>query len=1687
MEFDGRDPNDLPQGGSKDKRLTMVSAAETNPETTLRLRDMALSCRSHFRKLCELEDSDTIAGKPTDFWASQQFTEFEIWCSKVGVDRPGAGSLDMRLKDVPELCSMFDHLLSALERSLVELENPQTESTTVSHIVSGDIGDSASDGAGKDDNPKDEGSDSSSSLSFDSLSSLDNSEGQETELNPAMKRKVVLRERAEDTINRLRDHALGLPKLSVQHRQQRLALYRQKEEPKMAFDGFKRIAKHRANEHFKLASENVKELMAESFARRRIKFNYVEQHRGKLQKQSLLSNRPNTPPEPPEEGGSPGEDLPTRRPEFKTTPEPTQVLPRPLPMDQRTIFSATEITRLEPLPPRPKSQRAESVASVLIRDPGFPPAPNVIGGTFECPYCHVDLVAGDAEAKPWFRHLLQDFEPYFCTVDNCKDPFGFPNTFDGLMAHLQSHVPFKYHLDTPDGEHMEFDRESEFENQVREFHGGDLLDEVHLDKLKKSSLRRGIFMFHSCPFCGGFPDDLEKDGYSDPTKAACQTQLRRHVDLHMQQLIKFLPPFREDLVKKDMAKKGSAEVDGTLSDNGTAEHVDLVETECEQEDCSCHYDADRFPGPPDMDAEGDFWREMAGLYSDAQGAHNRSEVPTAEFLERWGLQLHEFIAASDNNHASLPDANKIYIGWISALPIELTAATFFLDTKPCLPEKVARNDSNSYVVGKVGRHNVVMACLPDGEYGTAAASVVAANMLRSFPNIRFGLMVGIGGGAPGQTDMHLGDIVVGNPSYNPGAVLQYDFGKAIQNQMFATTGHLGQPRMILLTTLAYLRSRQATIGHCYEAQITEVLAGKSKRTVAKFSRPNPTSDRLYRPEYTHSEDNLACEICCGDSSSVLVPRPKREMPEDGKDSAVVHYGLIASANQRMKDAAVRDSLAAEKGVLCFETEAAGLMDNFPCLVIRGICDYSDSHQNKDWQGFAAMMASAYAKDLLNHIARISVQKEKAAREVVGMGNGIEHLLRQHALATNDAPASLEFQASIAKLKRRLSPADPSTNINRARKLRHPGTGDWILGVPQFLEWCSGSGRRQLWLHGPVGCGKTVLSTRILDHLADRIVLAFFFDFSDPKKRTTYDMLLTLAFQASIWLIRLGKGPERFLQSSASQPSIAALWKSLPEMLADLGEVIILLDALDGLTMKRGLLDWIRDTVKMRELGHVRLIVTSRPEYELQEYIPAIIGKDNCLPLDEKAINRDIRSYVKARLLNDASFRSKLPTDGILAQEICQTVGDKAGPMFLWARCQLATLSEGPGAIQDCLDKLPKGLAQTYHRLMESIPSELKRGAMRLLLFLVHSGRPIRVREARDVIGTQAETKPRVFNHWDRPFNRPIKLLRYCPSMVTLENDDAVIQLIHPSLKDYLIGLPEFQDPDASISITWTCLTYLMAIDPDVDDIDAEFPLRAAAWELWKQHGDRAEVSDKIVEESVRVLRATATTPVLEEVMRLAEEYTPSPLAAACAGGFPKTARRLMEEGIEPGLLSEALCITSARGHEEMARLLLENGSFEPYSLSEALRAASARGHVEIARLLLGRGKPFRRGTFSDPLYAASAGGHEEMVRLLLGTEGFWQPEALPRALHIASAKGYAMIARLLLEKGSFELGSLSKALGIAAAKGHEQIVRLLLEKGLFEPDTLSQALRIASAEGNHGIVRLLLEDGAEVDTDCEGT
>lgn len=144
-------------------------------------------------------------------------------------------------------------------------------------------------------------------------------------------------------------------------------------------------------------------------------------------------------------------------------------------------------------------------------------------------------------------------------------------------------------------------------------------------------------------------------------------------------------------------------------------------------------------------------------------------------------------------------ANEAYtVGWICAISTEYVAAGVFLDDEHENPESIAQHDNNNYKLGRIGKHNVVIAVLPDGEYGTVSAATVARDMLHSFPNVGIGLMVGIGGGAPSaKNDIRLGDIVVSSPWDGGGGVFQYDFGKTIQDQTFRETGFLAQQPSVL--------------------------------------------------------------------------------------------------------------------------------------------------------------------------------------------------------------------------------------------------------------------------------------------------------------------------------------------------------------------------------------------------------------------------------------------------------------------------------------------------------------------------------------------------------------------------------------------------------------------------------------------------------------------------------------------------------------------------------------------------------------------------------------------------------------------------------------------------------------------------------------------------------------------------
>ncbi|KAB8276225.1 nucleoside phosphorylase domain-containing protein [Aspergillus minisclerotigenes] len=344
-----------------------------------------------------------------------------------------------------------------------------------------------------------------------------------------------------------------------------------------------------------------------------------------------------------------------------------------------------------------------------------------------------------------------------------------------------------------------------------------------------------------------------------------------------------------------------------------------------------------------------FWKDTG--YPVAGGPWSPSEAPENEFHDS-GIGSDTASSATKESRNSATSCSRhpsgecresltcesYTVGIICALQKELLAVRILFDDRHEDLERAVR-DTNHYALGRIGRHYVVAACLPSGEYGTNAAADVVSHLTRSFPEVKFCLLVGIGGGVPSRdNDIRLGDVVVSHPTDIHPGVIQYDLGKTSEENTFERTGSLQRPPRFLMTAISTLMSDPDLPSTRFQGYIKDVTACNPA-----YKHPGAKHDKLFAQ-------------CNGR----YVRRARRSVTHP-----LIHYGLIASGNKVIKDAETRDHLSAKYNILCFEMEAAGIMNAVPSLVIRGICDYADSHKNKLWQEYACATAAAYAKMLLS--------------------------------------------------------------------------------------------------------------------------------------------------------------------------------------------------------------------------------------------------------------------------------------------------------------------------------------------------------------------------------------------------------------------------------------------------------------------------------------------------------------------------------------------------------------------------------------------------------------------------------------------------------------------------------------------------------------------------------------------------
>jgi len=233
-----------------------------------------------------------------------------------------------------------------------------------------------------------------------------------------------------------------------------------------------------------------------------------------------------------------------------------------------------------------------------------------------------------------------------------------------------------------------------------------------------------------------------------------------------------------------------------------------------------------------------------------------------------------------------------------------------------------------------------------------------------------------------------------------------------------------------------------------------------------------------------------------------------------------------------------------------------------------------------------------------------------------------------------------FKQKRGNIKRWLSPSDPSANYNKALEQRHEGTGLWFLKTQAYVQWKT-QRNSTVWLHGMPRCGKTILSSTIIKDLEKTLplptLLYFYFDFSDIHKQTLDSMVRSLISQ----LCRCKNTWERLDPLFAScgdgcrQPRRESLCQVLLQMIDHLEDVYIVLDALDECCTRtgshtKGLLSWIRHLLGSCQ-KNIHLLVTSRPEHDIQSTLSDLVHKENAIPIQSGLISGDINAYIHTRV------------------------------------------------------------------------------------------------------------------------------------------------------------------------------------------------------------------------------------------------------------------------------------------------------------------------------------------------------------------------------------------------------------------------------------------------------------------------
>ncbi|KAJ6101921.1 hypothetical protein N7486_004348 [Penicillium sp. IBT 16267x] len=1049
---------------------------------------------------------------------------------------------------------------------------------------------------------------------------------------------------------------------------------------------------------------------------------------------------------------------------------------------------------------------------------------------------------------------------------------------------------------------------------------------------------------------------------------------------------------------------------------------------------------------------------------DISSSDEQAEASSSRFPKRRKI-------ANDSGKLNLRHEDYT-IAWICALSIEMSAARAVLDEiHETLP--TSTGDKNTYVLGSIKGHDIVIACLPADLYGLINAATVVTNMKRTFTAIRVGLMVGIAGGVPSKGDIRLGDIVVGT------RVMQTDLGKIMGNGgQLDRTGIFRIPDQSLGTAVSALRAK-----HDLEpSRVPSIL--QQKLESYGYGRPN-SPDRLFLPTYHHQDSTSDCDEC---DHSKLIVRSLRV-----SNDPVVHYGAVASGSQVIKNSVFRDEVARQLNVICFEMEAAGLMDILPCLRIRGICDYSDSHKSKDWQKYAAGTAAAYARELIEELPKAEA-----------------HARRAQNPHSNDQSPSQERRRRLLDCLRFKRIDARKLDIKTALK----ATCQWLLSHPGFEAWLDPEKLPQhhgfLWISGKPGAGKSTIMKFAYLNLQKRtkykgtVIASFFFNARGGHlEKSISGMYRSLLLQ--------------LLEGARVQVSALNILKELLlKAVTAPGQrpFTCFVDALDECDEQqvRDMIQYFEDLAEQSTVKQIPLRVCFSSRHH--PYI--IIRRGTRLTLEhELGHTKDLAAYVRSQLRADDP-------------EIIQKLLDKGAGVFIWVVLVVEILNReyarGAMFLHRRLEEIPTGLSELFKDILRRDKENMEEpGEFYHALWSglsLNSGGLVGSKPPNTSVQDTSDGVPRTH----------IYVISCSKGLAEITNSkEPIVQFIHESVRDFLIrdnGLYELwpelgfdwesrghdklkhccniymTHPHIKASLSGLSLSGLKGQDQTENLF--EYPFLQYACQNVLYHADAAEkvvlqtdfLSNFCIRDWIEMnnffekIKIRQYTPDAKLIYVLADKGHPNlirtwlkqdpeihvigerykyPLFAALARGDKATCAALLDL---PSTIYDGVDITEGLKHRK---------DLGEYKYRTPLSWAVQTGQTEMVKLLLPRETPVNNIIEPDghTLLSLVVSGYEATVGLSFLNDPEFKPSLL------GSLK-FVSIARLLIDQGADVNASDSTGrtpLSRAAEHGHLDIARLLIDRGADVNASNSTRWKPLSRAAEHGhldIARLLIDRGANV-------